>query len=51
MSGSGASVLAVVSDEAAAAALADSVRSRGWFAAAVTTLSRNPMWAEGAEAS
>jgi 4-diphosphocytidyl-2-C-methyl-D-erythritol kinase len=51
MSGSGASVLAVVSGEAAAAALAASVRSRGWFAEAVTTLSRNPMWDEGASAS
>jgi 4-diphosphocytidyl-2C-methyl-D-erythritol kinase len=43
MSGSGASVFAVVPDAAAAERLADRVRERGMFAAAVTTLPVNPM--------
>lgn len=44
MSGSGASVLAVVPDAASAATLAAHARARGLFAEAVTTLSRNPIW-------
>jgi 4-diphosphocytidyl-2-C-methyl-D-erythritol kinase len=43
MSGSGASVFAVVPDAADAERLADRVRERGMFAAAVTTLPVNPM--------
>ena len=43
MSGSGASVFAVVPDAAAAERLADRVREHGMFAAAVTTLPVNPM--------
>jgi 4-diphosphocytidyl-2-C-methyl-D-erythritol kinase len=43
MSGSGASVFAVVPDAAAAGALAARVRGSGAFAAAVTTLPTNPM--------
>jgi len=43
MSGSGASVFAVVPDAAAAERLAERVRERGMFAAAVTTLPVNPM--------
>jgi 4-diphosphocytidyl-2C-methyl-D-erythritol kinase len=43
MSGSGASVFAVVPDAAAAAALAARVRESGAFAVAVTTLPTNPM--------
>ena len=43
MSGSGASLFAVVPDAAAAEALAARVRERGAFAAAVTTLPTNPM--------
>jgi 4-diphosphocytidyl-2-C-methyl-D-erythritol kinase len=45
MSGSGASVFAVVADAGAAEALAVRVRERGLFAAAVATLPTNPMWA------
>jgi 4-diphosphocytidyl-2-C-methyl-D-erythritol kinase len=44
MSGSGASVFAVVPDEASARQLAAKVEQRGAFAAAVTTLPTNPMW-------
>lgn len=43
MSGSGASVFAVVRDEHAAGALAARARASGSFAAATTTLPRNPM--------
>jgi len=43
MSGSGASVFAVVPDAGAAGALAARVRESGAFAAAVTTLPTNPM--------
>ena len=43
MSGSGASVFAVVPDAGTAEALADRVRGSGAFAAAVTTLPSNPM--------
>lgn len=43
MSGSGASVFAVVPDAGAAEALAARVRESGAFAAAVTTLPANPM--------
>jgi 4-diphosphocytidyl-2-C-methyl-D-erythritol kinase len=43
MSGSGATVFAVTSDEAAAEALAARARSGGAFAAAVATLAANPM--------
>ncbi len=43
MSGSGASVFAVMPDAAAAETLAARVRGRGIFAAAVTTLPANPM--------
>ncbi len=43
MSGSGASLFAVVPDAGAAEALAARVRARGAFAAAVTTLPTNPM--------
>jgi 4-diphosphocytidyl-2-C-methyl-D-erythritol kinase len=45
MSGSGASVFAVVTDADAAAALASRVRDHGAFAAGVATLPTNPMWA------
>lgn len=45
MSGSGASVFAVVQDSAAAETLAARVRERGYFAASVTTLADNPMLA------
>ncbi len=45
MSGSGASVFAVVPDADAAETLAARVRERRGFAAAVTTLPENPMWA------
>jgi 4-diphosphocytidyl-2-C-methyl-D-erythritol kinase len=44
MSGSGASVLAVVLDADAATTLAEFVRGQGSFAVPVTTLSQNPMW-------
>ncbi len=44
MSGSGASVFAVVSDAAAAGELAARVRNSGAFAAAVTTLPANPIF-------
>jgi 4-diphosphocytidyl-2C-methyl-D-erythritol kinase len=43
MSGSGASVFAVVPDRAAAEALAARVKAQGMFAAAVKTLAANPM--------
>jgi 4-diphosphocytidyl-2-C-methyl-D-erythritol kinase len=48
MSGSGGSVFAVVSDEAAGQALAGRVRASGAFAASVTTLSANPILAAAA---
>jgi 4-diphosphocytidyl-2C-methyl-D-erythritol kinase len=48
MSGSGASVFAVVPDAGTAAALAARVRESGAFAAAVTTLPANPMLGAGA---
>jgi 4-diphosphocytidyl-2-C-methyl-D-erythritol kinase len=48
LSGSGASVFAIVADAAAAEALAARVRERGLFAAAVTTLPANPMLRAGA---
>ncbi len=44
MSGSGASVFAVVPDVASARRLAAEAGARGVFAAAVTTLPANPMW-------
>jgi hypothetical protein len=43
MSGSGASLLAVVPDAATGEALAARARDAGVFAAAVTTLVRNPI--------
>jgi 4-diphosphocytidyl-2C-methyl-D-erythritol kinase len=43
MSGSGASLFAVVADAGAAEALAARARERGAFAAAVTTLPTNPL--------
>jgi 4-diphosphocytidyl-2C-methyl-D-erythritol kinase len=45
MSGSGASVFAVVPDAVAAGALATRVRDSGAFAAAAQTLPSNPMFA------
>jgi 4-diphosphocytidyl-2-C-methyl-D-erythritol kinase len=50
MSGSGATVFGVVADEAAARRLADRARAAGAFAAAVRTLTTNPLVAaaEGA---
>jgi 4-diphosphocytidyl-2C-methyl-D-erythritol kinase len=45
MSGSGASVFAVVPDAATGQALAARARAAGGFAAAVTTLARNPILA------
>ena len=44
MSGSGASVFAVVSDAVSARQLAAQAEKSGAFAAAVTTLPANPMW-------
>jgi 4-diphosphocytidyl-2C-methyl-D-erythritol kinase len=44
MSGSGASVFAVVSDAISARQLAAQAEESGAFAAAVTTLPANPMW-------
>lgn len=44
MSGSGASVFAVVSDAVSARQLAAQAEKSGAFAAAVTTLPSNPMW-------
>ena len=44
MSGSGASVFAVVSDAVSAHQLAGQAEKSGAFAAAVTTLPANPMW-------
>jgi 4-diphosphocytidyl-2-C-methyl-D-erythritol kinase len=49
MSGSGASVFGVVSDIASANRLAAAAKASGAFAAAVTTLSANPMWGRGPE--
>ncbi len=43
MSGSGGSVFAVVPDGAAAARMAQAVRDAGWSAAAVATLTDNPL--------
>jgi 4-diphosphocytidyl-2C-methyl-D-erythritol kinase len=45
MSGSGASVFAVVSEGGAAETLAARVRASGAFAVGVVTLPTNPMWA------
>jgi 4-diphosphocytidyl-2C-methyl-D-erythritol kinase len=45
MSGSGASVFAVMPEVTSARRLAAAAEARGAFAAAVTTLPANPMWA------